>query len=411
MKTVYLTGHRNFNNRGCEAIVRSTIKLLKQHDKALKFIVPSNNINEDIKQWPEAKNNGVIFVKFKIPIFLKILWKLQKFLHLSKFDILNYYPKSLLKIYEKVDFFLSIGGDNYSLDYTYPADIIYQDKLALKMKKPVILWGASVGTFEKMPHLIPKIKKHLSKIKLIYVREEISFKYLTRELGLENVKLSCDPAFTLQQQKTKEVDSVIKNLKRKNFIGINLSKLVFRYMKNEMHIVKEIKELVNDINNIYNMSVILIPHVWNYQKYESNDDFRFLNKIYKNCINSKLDILIAPHNLNAAQIKYLISFCKIFIGARTHSTIAALSLNIPTISISYSIKSEGLNKMIFGNTDLVINCDQLNKNNLIIKINELIKNEKNLNQTLATKNKYIQKVLTKSSFDLYNQIIKNQIKS
>ena len=51
MKTVYLTGHRNFNNRGCEAIVRSTIKLLKQHDKALKFIVPSNNINEDINRF------------------------------------------------------------------------------------------------------------------------------------------------------------------------------------------------------------------------------------------------------------------------------------------------------------------------------------------------------------------------
>ena len=47
MKTIYLTGHRNFNNRGCEAIVRTTIKLLKQHDKTLKFIVPSNNINQD----------------------------------------------------------------------------------------------------------------------------------------------------------------------------------------------------------------------------------------------------------------------------------------------------------------------------------------------------------------------------
>ena len=99
MKTVYLTGHRNFNNRGCEAIVRSTIKLLKQNDKALKFIVPSDNLNEDIKKWPEAKKNGVIFVQFKIPFFLRILWKLQKYLQLSKYDILNYYPKSLFSIY------------------------------------------------------------------------------------------------------------------------------------------------------------------------------------------------------------------------------------------------------------------------------------------------------------------------
>ena len=62
--------------------------------------------------------------------------------------------------------------------------------------------------------------------------------------------------------------------------------------------------------------------------------------------------------------------------------------------------------MIFDNTDLVINCDELNKNNLIIKINEVIKNEKNFNQILETKNKYFEEILVESSFDLYNQIIK-----
>ena len=69
MKTIYLTGHRNFNNRGCEAIVRSTIKLLKQHDKALKFIVPSDNLNEDIKKWPEAKKMELFLYNLKFLFF------------------------------------------------------------------------------------------------------------------------------------------------------------------------------------------------------------------------------------------------------------------------------------------------------------------------------------------------------
>ena len=69
MKTIYLTGHRNFNNRGCEAIVRTTIKLLNQHDKTLKFIVPSNNINQDIKQWPEAKKKWGYICKISNSFF------------------------------------------------------------------------------------------------------------------------------------------------------------------------------------------------------------------------------------------------------------------------------------------------------------------------------------------------------
>ena len=138
MKTIYLTGHNNFNNRGCEAIVRSTIGLLNQHGEIIRFFVPSNNINRDIKKWPNAKNHGVIFVKYKIPFFLKVLWKIQKILKFNNFYIFNYYPKSLLSIYENVDLFISVGGDNYSLDYTYPAEIIYQDKLAFMMKKQKI---------------------------------------------------------------------------------------------------------------------------------------------------------------------------------------------------------------------------------------------------------------------------------
>ena len=38
MKTIYLTGQHTFRNRGCEAIVRSTIKLLREYDKTFKFI-------------------------------------------------------------------------------------------------------------------------------------------------------------------------------------------------------------------------------------------------------------------------------------------------------------------------------------------------------------------------------------
>ena len=87
-----------------------------------------------------------------------------------------------------------------------------------------------------------------------------------------------------------------------------------------------------------------------------------------------------------------------------HSVIAALSQNIPTISISYSIKSEGINDMIFGNKNLVIKCNLLNKSILIQKINDILNNQKYYKKILKNKNDFFQKLLRISSLDLYNQI-------
>ena len=47
-------------------------------------------------------------------------------------------------------------------------------------------------------------------------------------------------------------------------------------------------------------------------------------------------------------MKYIISKCDLFIGARTHSTIAAYSTRIPTLVLGYSVKSRGIAKDIFG---------------------------------------------------------------
>ena len=58
-------------------------------------------------------------------------------------------------------------------------------------------------------------------------------------------------------------------------------------------------------------------------------------------------------------MKYAISKCRYFIGARTHSTIAALSSEIPTLSIGYSIKARGINEDIFGGLDYIIESSKL----------------------------------------------------
>ena len=63
MKRFYLSGQRTFRNRGCEAIVRSTVALLKDQFGEIEVLVPSINIARDSEQWPDAADHGVRFVR------------------------------------------------------------------------------------------------------------------------------------------------------------------------------------------------------------------------------------------------------------------------------------------------------------------------------------------------------------
>jgi polysaccharide pyruvyl transferase WcaK-like protein len=51
---------------------------------------------------------------------------------------------------------------------------------------------------------------------------------------------------------------------------------------------------------------------------------------------------------NAMELKGYISRCRLFIGARTHATIAAYSSCVPTLAVGYSVKAKGIAKDIFG---------------------------------------------------------------
>lgn len=69
---------------------------------------------------------------------------------------------------------------------------------------------------------------------------------------------------------------------------------------------------------------------------------------------------LIPSTLTAAQYKSIISRCDMFIGARTHATIAAYSTCVPTLVIGYSVKSKGIAKDIFGTDEgLVIPVSEI----------------------------------------------------
>ena len=58
--------------------------------------------------------------------------------------------------------------------------------------------------------------------------------------------------------------------------------------------------------------------------------------------------MIEIGDASASELKGYISRCRLFIGARTHATIAAYSSCVPTLVVGYSVKAKGIAKDLFG---------------------------------------------------------------
>jgi len=386
MKSFYLTGHKTFGNRGCEAIVRSTVGLLKQQFGDIEVLVPSNDILRDSGQWPDAEVSGVRFVPDYSPSYTRYWVHLQRLPIRSLKQAGWPFPisRELRETFAGVDAVISIGGDNYSLDYRLPSLIMGIDKLAMDMGKPVILWGASVGPFEQEPDFVPAITKHLSRMRLIAVRESVSYRYLTQHLGLGNVMQMADPAFTLSRQAV-ECELFCPTSSVYGVLGLNVSPLIERYKKAGKDLRKETAAFIRYAVEKKGMGVLLVPHVVPLDGSEFNNDAHYMQSILDEVADLSASVKMMPDHFNAAQIKDVIGHLRFFIGARTHATIAALSSGVPTISIAYSVKAKGINKDIFGTEEPVLQTSDLSNGSLRELLEWLFEEEKELRDILSAR--------------------------
>lgn len=384
MKRFYLTGQRTFGNRGCEALVRSTVGLLNKHFGRTEILVPSDDIARDKAQWPEASAQGVKFVKAYMPAYTRHWVHIQR-TPLSFIKTAGWpfpMPKWLVEQIDSVDAVLAIGGDNYSLDYRIPSLIMGIDKLAMDLGKPVILWGASVGPFEKEPLFLPAIIKHLGRMNLATVRESVSYSYLKESLRLNNTFQMADPAFTLSKE-TVDTSPFWPETSPSGVLGLNISPLIEKYKSNGQNLIKETASFIRHTIESSKMSVLLVPHVTPLDGGTHNSDDHYMQALLPELSDLGKKVRIMPHQLNASQIKFVISQLRFFIGARTHATIAALSSCVPTISIAYSVKAIGINKDIWGTNQAVLPTNKLSEKTLTSSLEWLFENEQMLRSTLA----------------------------
>ena len=269
----------------------------------------------------------------------------------------------------KGDICLNIGGDTYC--YGRPSPSIALNKFTHKNNIDNILWCCSI----EKENIKGEILEDLNRYKYIFAREPLTFNALV-EAGIpkENIIKCCDPAFFLNTQEVPFPENFIPG----NTVGINVSEMTIK--PEAPHAYSNVITVIRHILDNTDMSVCLIPHVYSIK--ENRNDYPILKKIHEE-INDKR-ISIVNEEYNCEQLKYIISHCRFFIGARTHATIAAYSSGVPTLVLGYSVKSKGIAIDLFGTYDgYVIPYNELTENNeLLAAFKSIIQNENEIKEHL-----------------------------
>ncbi len=322
---IYLFAHEGSRNHGCEAIVRSTVKMLPKDEIHLISTQAEEDYSYGVNTMCTVENKTVP-CKFD-PAFLLAYIRLK--------CMRDYIPMSNLasaqapmSVIKNADIAMAIGGDAYC--YGAEAMQAKRHTIAKKHSKKTVFWGCSIE-----PELLQKldVAADIARFDLITARESISYEAL--KAVNPNTILVADPAFQLDKVELPLPERFAVG----NTVGINVSPLAASAGN---RVYENYAALISYIIESTDMQVMLTPHVvWKF-----NNDLDVLTKLYKQFEHTGRVILLADHNCE--ELKGFISRCRFFVGARTHATIAAYSTCVPTLVSGYSVKARGIARDIFG---------------------------------------------------------------
>ncbi len=363
-----LVGNGPYANRGCEAIVRGTAEILRQSFGSDLSIALGIYAEPDVIERQQATDSTLhTFGLHSHAPRGSAVWFAEQCRRRFGLPLAGLHAPLRDRLRGALCA-LEVGGDNYSLDYGFPHLFLGMDRFLQASGLPVVIWGASVGTFEDQPALAPGMFAHLRTLDGIFVRETLSRDYLQANDVSRNVHLVADPAFVMDPvppPETKRVPPVPPGA-----IGLNFSPLVARNVLQLSKMSWELTDedirpwvrlcadIVKAVRREFQRPVLLIPHVSSGGP--QNDDFSFLRSVHGLAVaEGATDVTLIEADLTAPEIKWVIAQCSLFAGARTHATIAALSSGVPTLSLGYSLKARGLNHDIYGHLDYCLSVSGL----------------------------------------------------
>jgi len=329
-KHFLLYGHGGAYNHGAEAIVKTTISLLREVSPGCHITLSTHFKEQDVEfgvQADEFCERDPYYLDMDKRSELKGLYDCQIY-------------KQAINSITGDTICLSVGGDTYCYGNWNRQAVIH--KAALERGAKSILWSCSIDPEVIDSEMLEVLKSH----NLITARESVTFDELTKR-SLSNAMKVSDIAFKLDRE---PVDFPLED-----YIALNVSPLIIR--RNPI-VLPAFQTLLDYILTETNMNIALVPHV--VQTVDNDyDALRLLN------VGGSNRVLIASDKLSAAQYKSIISNANFCIAARTHVAIAAYSSLVPTLAIGYSSKAQGIASDL-GMSEYVLGVDQINNERDVI---------------------------------------------
>jgi polysaccharide pyruvyl transferase WcaK-like protein len=356
-----LQGNGSLTNLGCEAILRSTVDMLRAEFGSCRFVhAPASTLPD--RTTAERDPDVVHDVP---PMVKRFSW--PHLIGAFRRHVLQQTAMPFEKHLPHAAAMLAVGGDQYSLSYGVPYGFFLANEAALRRGTPLFLWGASVGPFTKLPDFERFAVKALRRVTIICARETETVAYLDSVGVRDNVRLVADPAFLLEPARPAQLD-IPEHLLDGSAIGLNLSPLLGKYRGGMDAWLSEATACTEALLEKVDRPVVLVPHVLT----PGTDDHEFLAQVHRQLPQHAARLHLAGRHHDCREIKWIIARLGAFIGARTHSTIAAMSSGVPTLSIGYSIKAKGINRDLFGHERWLIPVEDLASGPFVERISELL---------------------------------------
>lgn len=318
--------------------------------------------------------------------------------HLKKLKTMTNLVKRMCECSYIFDF---TAGDSFSDIYGMSRFMknCFVKYLAVNSTKNYILGPQTIGPFYSA--LARKIGKDiLDKASCIYARDDLSAKYVT-EISQKIPEIAIDVAFALPYQDSAPFHSV----DGKQHIGLNISALLWNggYTgKNQFSLNVDYKKYCIKLSEWLDENgyiVHLISHV-QCPNFAVEDDRRACEDLQQ--INNT-NYVLSPFFASPMEAKSYISRLDCLVGARMHSTIAALSSGTTVIPFAYSRKFNGLFQTL--NYPYVIDGTVLSTEDALAKTKEYILGNDLLSAKAIEANDFAQEKLARFKSSIMNTFL------
>lgn len=351
------------NNRGTAALGYGAISFLLKNGyidddfEIVKFSFYRNPFRRHSKDIVESLDiNGKKWKYHNIQV-----WKVERLLYKYKLLFFNTFFKRTIK---NVKIVAALnGGDGLTDLY---GEVLLNSRLpeinlAIELNIPFIIMPQTIGPFLNEDNK-NRIISLLKKTDKIYVRDD----NFIDELNKHN----------LPYTKTKDLSYFMKPQPfeieiKKPCVGINVSGLAYsnkfgnlagQFDNYPQIIIELIKRFQERNYNIY-----IIPHSYNVNKPEVNNDDMESSKLFYDSLYNKKGVYFVERDLISPQLKYLISQMDFFVGTRMHANFAAIFTNTPAFGLAYSYKFKSAfeNNGIFNRTIDINNVSSCDVNKVV----------------------------------------------